>query len=43
MNGGYVEGVAFQVIPVWVILPVLALLVIGVWKVVKLLLLALRG
>ena len=42
MNEVYVDGFAFQV-PIWIVLPVLALFGIGVWKLVKLLALALRG
>jgi len=38
----YVGGTAFQV-PIWIVLPVLVLLGIGVWKLIKLLALALRG
>jgi hypothetical protein len=37
-----VEGYAVQ-IPIWVVIPVLLLLVLGGWKLVKLLLMALKG
>jgi len=37
-----VEDFAFQV-PVWVVLPLLVLLGMGLWKLVKLVVLALRG
>jgi len=43
MNEVYVDGFAFQVVPIWIVLPVLVLVGIGVWKLVKLLALALRG
>lgn len=37
-----VEGYAVQ-IPIWVVIPVLLLLVLGGWKLVKLFLMALKG
>ena len=37
-----VAGFAFQ-IPWWVVVPIVLVIVIGAWKVVKLLLLAVKG
>jgi hypothetical protein len=39
---GMVESWAVQ-IPVWVVVPILLLIVVGVWKLVKLLVLAAKG
>jgi hypothetical protein len=36
-------GVDFVTIPIWIAVPVLLLVLLGAWKLVKLLLLALRG
>ena len=38
----YVDGWAVQ-IPVWVVVPILLLIVFGVWKLVKLFILAAKG
>jgi hypothetical protein len=39
----FVGDVDFVAIPIWIALPVLLLLLFGVWKLVKIVLLALRG
>jgi hypothetical protein len=39
----YGASVGFVAIPIWIALPVVLLVLFGAWKLVKLLLLALRG
>lgn len=39
----YVQGYVVQLFPVWLVIPILLLLLLGGWKLVKLLLMALKG
>lgn len=42
-EGAYVQDFTIQVIPIWLVIPLLLLLVLGGVKLVKLLLMALKG